>query len=288
MDLFIQRSTSAVSFNLVPYRGNKLFGFDQVFQGAEVPQLRKQIRNYLRNRTSDRPLCLFAGTSNPHVPWAPKSSFDPADVEFPPHQLDTPATRAHRAAYYQEIKQLDRLLGELRQMAANHLGENTLFVHTSDHGSQWPFGKWNLYDYGTRVPLIASWPGHIEVGTTSDAMVSWVDLLPTLLEVADGSTPDGIDGQSFAGVLLGKSSKHRDLIFTTHTADGKKNQYPMRSVRTRQWKLIHNLDPNGTHTNHSDLDRKPLAGAYWNEWMALAETDPHARELIERYHHRPE
>ena len=207
---------------------------------------------------------------------------------FPPHHLDTPATREHRAAYYQEIKDLDAFLGRLRGLADKHLGENTLVIHTSDHGSQWPFGKWNLYDYGIRVPFIAAWPGVVRPGITSDAMISWVDLLPTLIEIAGGSVPAGIDGRSFAAVLRGQRAVHRDQIFTTHTGDGRMNIYPIRSVRTQEWKLIHNLHPEFAHTNHSDLLRKQGAGAYWTEWAELAKTDKRAGEIVDRYFRRPE
>ena len=75
------------------------------------------------------------------------------------------------------------------------LGEKTFIGFTSDHGSQWPFGKWNCYEGGVRVPLLVSWPGVVKPGSRTKAMVSWIDLLPTLLTVAGGSGP-GIDGRS--------------------------------------------------------------------------------------------
>jgi arylsulfatase A-like enzyme len=105
------------------------------------------------------------------------------------------------------------------------------FSFTSDHGRQWPRGKWNLYDSGTRVPLIVTWPGKISAGPRSDAEVSWVDLLPTLIDLAGGEEPGDIDGQSFADVLLGRTQRHRAMIFTTHTGDGRMNVFPMRSDR---------------------------------------------------------
>jgi N-sulfoglucosamine sulfohydrolase len=123
------------------------------------------------------------------------------------------------------------------------LGANTLFLFSSDHGAQWPFAKWNLYDAGVLVPLIISWPGMVKSKQHTDAMVSWVDFLPTLLELAGGKAPNNIDGQSFAGVLLGKTAQHRDRIFTTHSGDGHVNIYPMRSLRTDGWKCIFNLHP---------------------------------------------
>ncbi len=267
----------------------RTFGFDHVGQnGAATEVLGKAVAGYLESRRSDRPLCLFVGTSNPHVPWTSPTSFDPQRVEFPPHHLDTPATREHRAAYYQEIKELDELLGELRVLSESHLGRDTLFIYSSDHGSQWPFGKWNLYDYGIRVPFIAAWPGKIAAGTESEAMISWIDLLPTLIDIAGGEVPADIDGRSFAGVLLGQQTEHREMLFTTHSGDGNKNIYPIRSLRTREWKLIHNLHPEFAHTNHSDLDRKPMAGAYWSEWASLAHASPEAAAIVDRYFRRPE
>ena len=264
------------------------YGFDQSIPAANIDRLQRLVADFLQRRQADQPLCLFVGTSNPHVPWSSESSFDPATVEFPPHHLDTPATRRNRAAYYEEIKQLDALLGSLRNMANRHLGDDTIFLHSSDHGSQWPFGKWNLYDYGTRVPLIVSWPGHIEPASRSNAMVSWVDLLPTLIEAAGGTCPDDLDGRSFLGVLRGEAADHRERIFTTHTGDGRMNIYPIRSVRTQEWKLIHNLHPEFAHTNHSDLKRRPLSDDYWNEWARLANSDDRARDIVARYFQRPE
>ncbi|MEM9366689.1 MAG: sulfatase-like hydrolase/transferase, partial [Planctomycetota bacterium] len=279
------------AFGKVAHGGPKQvasYGFDHIGKERTIQKVRGEVEAWLTQRKSKKPLCLFVGTQNPHVPWTSPPTFDPAEVAFPPHHLDTPATREHRAAYYQEIKELDAFLGELRAIAANSLGENTLFIHTSDHGSQWPFGKWNLYDYGIRVPFIAAWGGKIAPDTRSDAMISWVDLLPTLIDITGGTTPGNLDGQSFANVLLGKASQHRDVIFTTHTGDTVKNIFPIRSIRTREWKLVHNLHPEFAFTNHSDLDRKPQAGAYWNEWTELAKVDERAKRIVDQYYQRPE
>ena len=116
--------------------------FDTVQTPAAYQPLRKNVRRFLSTRRAEQPLCLCVGISNPHVPWPATTSFEPQDVKFPPIHLDTPDTRIHRAAYYQEIKEVDLLLGELREMVRQHLGEDVIFVHSSDHGSQWPFGKW--------------------------------------------------------------------------------------------------------------------------------------------------
>jgi N-sulfoglucosamine sulfohydrolase len=267
----------------------ELAGFDVADLAQNYAPLKRNVTQYLQQRTADKPLCLFVGISNPHVPWPAESSFDPDALVLPPSHLDTPETRRQRAAYCEEIRELDVWLGELRALAAEHLGEEVLFVHTSDHGSQWPFGKWTLYDYGTRVPLVVAWPGVIEPGSQTAAMVSWIDLLPTLLEAAGGTAPEGIDGRSFAAVLRGEADEHRDRIFTTHSRDVRMNVYPSRSVRTREWKLIHNLRPQFAFTSHLDLLRRPESCAYWTEWVQLAdENDPRAKAVVDRYYRRPE
>lgn len=267
------------------YGHNPDFGFDHV--GPErAPDLAAAVDRYLEGRSSGKPVCVFVGSHDPHVPWPAKTTFDPAVLKLPPHWIDTPATRRQRADYAQAIRHLDNLIGRMRKVASERLGDNTLFLHSSDHGAQWPFGKWNLYDYGTRVPLVAAWPGEIAAGGSSDAMVSWVDLIPTLLEAGGGSAPEKIDGKSFLPVLLGKTQTHRDKIFTTHSGDKNMNVYPIRALRTGEWKLIHNLRPELAFTTHSDVLRGPKS--FWDQWDEAARSDPKAKALVQRYHVRPE
>ena len=101
--------------------------------------------------------------------------------------------------------------------------------------------------------MIAVWRGKIAAGSRTPAMVSWIDILPTLVDVAGGRPPTDIDGRSFAGVMRGQTKVHRDRIFTTHSGDGRMNVYPTRSVRTADWKYIRNLNPEFYYTTHVDL-----------------------------------
>lgn len=263
------------------------YEFDHVTTTKPHDQLKAEVDAYLARHADQGPLCVFVGTSNPHVVWPMENNVDPKTLDLPPKLLDTPMTRAERAAYAQEVVDLDTLLGELRRTVDRHLGRNVLFIHTSDHGAQWPFGKWNLYDYGTRVPMLATWPGKIDPGSTSDAMVSWIDLLPTLIDTAGGTYEKSLDGKSFLPVLLGKTDTHRDRIFTTQTGDRDMNAYPIRSLRTKDWKLIHNLRPDLAHTNHTDQLRRVGASMFWNEWAELYKTDKKAQAMIDRYYARP-
>lgn len=240
---------------------------------------------WLKARKSDKPLCIFYGTNWPHVPWPETGEgYEPDRIEVPGQHLDTPATRVSRSKYYAAVARMDRELGDVYDAARAVLGANTFFLHTADHGAQWPFGKWTLYDDGIRTPLIVAWPGRIAAGTRSNAMVSWIDILPTLVDVGGGQPPADLDGRSFLPVLRGEKKDHRDRIYTTHSSDGRMNIYPSRSVRTGEWKYIRNLRPDFYFATHVDLVQ---AEGYFATWIEKAKTDPAAAAVLKRYHERP-
>ena len=246
------------------------------------------VAKFLAARDRAKPLCLVVGTHEPHVPWPDLDGYDPADVKLPPTHADTPETRNFRARYYTDVTKADTQLGEIRALTRTHLDPaRTLFIYTSDHGAQWPFGKWNLYDAGIRVPFIAAWPGVIRPATRTAAMIQWIDLLPTLIAAAGGGVPAGIDGRSFLPVLRGEATAHRATIFTTHSGDGRMNVYPIRAIRTADWKLILNLHPEFAHTTHIDKALARDGGRYWLSWFDQARTNPATAELVRRYHARP-
>ena len=77
---------------------------------ANPGRRRAAVTAWLEKRTSEKPLCLFVGTSNPHVGWPDETSFDPTKMVLPPTFVDTPDTRKYRAMYCEEVKELDELL----------------------------------------------------------------------------------------------------------------------------------------------------------------------------------
>lgn len=247
------------------------------------------VAEYVNRRDGKKPLALFVGTPRPHVPWAANNGYDPAAVTLPPTSVDTPLTRAFRCRYYTDVTRADADLGAVRALVRKAFGENVLFAYTSDHGAQWPFAKWNLYDAGIAVPLIVAWPGVVRPGTRTDAQVQSIDLLPTLLDVAGARTPPDLDGRSYAAVLRGTATTHRDRIFATHSGDGDMNVTPMRCLRRGGFKYIRNLFPAHEYTTH--IDRGPVPDRdgvpYWESWLAAARTDSRAAAVVRRYRERP-
>ncbi|MGQ0637671.1 MAG: sulfatase family protein [Planctomycetaceae bacterium] len=264
--------------------------------------------DWLGNRKSTKPLCLLVGTNWPHTPWPKTTDYAPHAAPLPPNFVDTPETRHWRSRYVAGVAAADRDLGLVYDAVRKHLGENTLFLFTSDHGAQFPFGKWNCYDTGIRTPLVAVWPGKIAPGTRTDALVSWIDLLPTCLEAAGGAPPatgtdpGQISGKSFLAVLRGTQTEHRDRVFTTHSGDSGVNDYPIRSVQSRRWKYIRNLAPETEYHSHIDVplseltkmharftpsEMAELATTFWPSWIAASRTAPTAAAIVKRYHQRP-
>ena len=279
------------------YNHGKFYGFDhQEFEGFMDHRGIDAAVKFLEERQPGaRPLCILVGTQWPHRPW-PKTAdnYDPSTLDVPQTHVDTEVTRAFRARYYKAVTKADEYLGQVWDAAQKHLGERTIFLFSSDHGAQWPLGKWNLYDAGIRVPLIVSWPGTIKPGTRASAMVTWVDLLPTLIDAAGGTPPNegfaagDIDGRSFLSVLRGQTNSHRSSIFSTHSGDREMNVYPMRSLRTDRWKYIWNLHPEFQYTTHIDRAKDPDEAGYWRSWQRAASAgDEHAAATIKRYRQRP-
>ena len=92
-----------------------------------------------RQENPDQPICLILGDSNPHVTWEPNKIYDPDALRLPPYIADTSIARKALANYYQDITTMDTRIGEIDKMLDTHgYADNTLFIYTTDHGSEWP------------------------------------------------------------------------------------------------------------------------------------------------------
>ena len=239
------------------------------------------------------PFCLVIALVEPHVPWTmgDPSAYPPAAIELPPNLADTPQTRESFARYLAEITYMDGQVGDvLDTLEKAGRASDTLVLFTSEQGSQFPGNKWTNWDTGLHTALIARWPGVTAAGTRTNALVQYVDVMPTLIEVAGGKFPRDLDGVSFAGVLRGESGGSRRYQYACHNNVPEGPPYPIRSVSDGQYRLVRNLLPDATYIEKHVMGRggaTPDADRYWPSWMWHASEDNRTNELVIRYTNRP-
>jgi len=162
---------------------------------------------------------------------------DPRYVQPPVPIPDTPETRLDMAAYHASARVLDRGVGQvLDALERNGLAANTLVISTTDHGVAFPLMKCNLEDFGWGVSLIIRGPGGFQGGTVSDALVSHVDIFPTICDLLSISRPAWLEGQSILPLIKGEKHEINEEVFAEvnyHAA-----YEPKRAVRTSRWKYI--------------------------------------------------
>lgn len=241
-----------------------------------------------------QPFCLFACSKEPHAPFTKgnPAAYPPEDLVLPPSWVDTPETRRTYAKYLAEITYFDRQCGTLLALLDKHqLRRNTLVMVVSEQGSQFPFAKWTCYEMGLASGMIARWPGKVAPGTTTDALVEYVDVVPTFLDAAGAPVPGGLDGCSFLPVLRGEKAEHKKYTFGIHTTRGIINgseHYAIRSCGTKTHRYIRNLHAGKPFNNIVTNPRGKDKDTIWNSWKTRAEAgDEKARKLTTRYQHRP-
>lgn len=247
----------------------------------------KAIETLFEETTDANPFCLFVCSTEPHQPWnkGDASKYDPAQLQLPPYFVDTPETRDNFARYLAEITFFDGQVGRCLTLLKKYgLDESTFVIVTTEQGSSLPFAKWTCYDSGLQNGLIARWPGEIEPGTTSDALIEYVDVVPTFVDAAGGSMPDNLDGKSYLPVLRGDTNEHKEYVYGIQTTRGITNgsdYYGIRMVRSDRYKYIRNLTPEAAFQNNMILS------SIFDSWKAAAKTDEEAASLVHRYQFRP-
>ncbi len=229
------------------------------------------------DQVRDGPFFLEINERYPHLPYvAPPpydTMYDPEEVPIAPSvrrdREDFQAIREMHAIYYGMISLVDHNFGRILDKVEDlGLLENTIIVFTTDHGDMLGhhdlWSKWALYDDDARLPFIISHPGHVPAGTVLDGLAEQIDMMPTLLEMADAEIPRGVQGTSLVPMINGQSVG-KDAVFAYQGY----GEYPDRirkrrqMVRTREWKLIHmpgaesllfNVaeDPCEMHNRHDD------------------------------------
>jgi len=293
-----------------------------------------------------QPFFLFFATADPHrsgetvddaelaanrfgnkaheatYPGVTEATYDPRDVVVPDFLPDSPASRAEIAQYYQSISRIDQGLGRLVEiLKARGKWENTLFVYTSDHGMAFPGAKTTVYEGGLRVPLVVRNPFDAARGHENSAMISFVDLAPTLLDFAGAwdpttqtvreaalrdaapsdrdarpaaSRPDAgspadpprpyrLHGRSLLSIMNQRQPAGWDVIYASHTFHEITMYYPMRVVRDRRYKLIWNIAHPLAFPFASDL----WVASTWQAQYRQGLDAPYGRCSVGEYIHRP-
>lgn len=278
------RTCSAGKFHVAP---EPVFHFQQYVPARNMApsEMADACRPVIAAR-DERPFFLYFCTTEPHRPF-PREGSDPVapeDVIVPPYLPDIPECREELARYYGSVQRadsgLDRLLDILED--TGHW-EDTLVLYVSDNGIAFPGAKTNLYDPGVRLPCVIRNPFQKRHGGVCDAMITWADLTPTILDFAGVDPPAPVHGRSFLSAMNEEHPRGWDEIYTSHTFHEITMYYPMRAVQTRRYKLIWNVAHGLAYPFASDLwESETWQGALRRN------LDTFGRRSIHAYLHRPE
>jgi N-sulfoglucosamine sulfohydrolase len=215
-----------------------VIGYDRVVKipTTRVDDVAPVTIDILRNAPAE-PFFLSVGFFETHREFFPAVAGDEHYVRPPANLPDTAETRADMAAFVASARSLDRGVGAvLDALDDTGLARNTLVICTTDHGIAFPGAKATMSDRGTGVMLILRGPGGFAGGKASDALVSHIDLFPTICDVLEIGHPDWLQGNSLLPIVTGSAAEVRDAVYaegTYHAA-----YEPQRAIRTQRWKLV--------------------------------------------------
>ena len=171
----------------------------------------------------------------------PETLVEPSEkTVLPFQQIDSPEQRERVAGYYNEIRRLDAGVGLLLETLERHgHADNTLVIFIGDHGPPFNRGKTTTYEGGLRVPFLVRWPG-VSKPMRSRAMVSTVDILPTILDATGATSEVETHGRSLRPVLENADAPWREFLVGEFHMHGRP-WFPRRAIRDARYKLIHNL-----------------------------------------------
>jgi N-sulfoglucosamine sulfohydrolase len=326
------RTGSSGKYHVAP---EAVFHFDHYLPGpgGNPVALADGTKEFISNK--DQPFFLYFCTTNPHrgggtdktfpgkhkpdlfgnkpnrgsFPGVEEVFYDPKEVVVPGFLPDTPEARAEIAQYYQSCSRVDQGLGRLIELLKEAgQWDNTVLIFTADHGMAFPGAKTTVYEAGLRVPFIVRHPGLEAKGQTNTAMVSHVDLTPTILDLAGGydakkrapkkfgavpkpahgenfgKRPKRYHGRSWLPILAETNPQGWDHIDASHTFHEIQMYYPMRVVRDRNYKLIWNVAHQQPYPFASDL----WVAATWQSQFEKGPDATYGDRTIDSYINRPQ
>ncbi|MFP6596081.1 MAG: sulfatase-like hydrolase/transferase [Candidatus Hydrogenedentota bacterium] len=213
----------------------------------------------------------------PHTPV-----HDPAAVQLPAHYPDTPESRGDWAQYYDKMTEMDRAVGQrLRELEEAGLADDTIVMYYGDHGIGLPRSKRSPYNSGLRVPLIVVVPekyrdlapSDVGVGNMSDRLVSFVDLAPTLLRLADLEAPDNMQGKPFLGA---KDLPEKEYLFGFRGRMDERYEM-IRVIRDKRFLYMKNYMPHLAHGQHvAYMFQTPSTRAWYDKFVEGTLSPEHA------------
>jgi N-sulfoglucosamine sulfohydrolase len=245
-------------------RPEEKFQFDERgrYDGRDVKGFAEFADQLMSNAAAaEQPFFLMVNYSDPHAyrtrdaqtgergPWTfrdrvngiPESLVEPSEQTLWPFQnVDSPEQRARVAGYYNEVKRIDVGIGLLLDVLAKHgHSDDTLVIFIGDHGPPFDRAKTTVYEAGLRIPFLVRWPG-VSKPMKSAAMVSTVDILPTIIDATGAEPAVEMHGRSLRPVLSDPSAEWRDYLVGEFHMHGRPF-FPRRAIRDGRYKLIHNL-----------------------------------------------
>ncbi len=221
-------------------------GFDDVLQPRtdRVADVVPEAVKFLRSRPKG-PFFLDCGFHETHRAFHPPGpAEDPRYCQPPGIQPDTPGSRQDMAGFHASARVLDGAVGQILQaLEDSSLASNTLVISTTDHGIAFPDMKCNLTNHGTGISLIMRGPGGFSGGKVCDALVSNIDIYPTVCELAGVQRPSWATGRSLLPLIRGEKQEINDYVFSEvsyHAA-----YEPKRAVRSKRFSYIRHFDERG-------------------------------------------
>ncbi|MBP88383.1 MAG: heparan N-sulfatase [Planctomycetaceae bacterium] len=246
----------------------------------------------------DKPFCLLVNISDPHKPFyaigkqgkivddpnKPSRVFTADEVPVPGFLPDHPDVRLELAHYYSSVRRADDCTGAiLKALDESGMAKNTVVVFLSDHGMPLPFAKTAVWHHSTHTPWIVRWPGVTKANAIDKQhMISAIDLLPTLLDVAGLERADGLEGNSFLPLLRGEEQDGCDMIFKEYNENAGGGRHPMRSVQTKRFGYIFNPWSDGERV----FKTATTGTMAYRRMKSLAVTDERVAARLNFFNHR--
>ena len=229
----------------------------------------------LEHRPMNQPFFFWFAALDPHRVYKEgiiDHPHTPDDVILPPYVPDTEQVRKDYALYYDEVSRLDSYVGKVMEtLEEQGVAENTLILFISDNGRPFPRDKTTMYDSGIKTPWIVKWPAVISPGSSTESLVSSVDIANTFLSLAGADPLENTPGVDFSPILNNPAEKVRDRIYgQAHWHD---HENFVRAIRDEQYKYIRNF--------FNDLPLTPPADALNGGTFAEIREQEHAGTLDE-------